>query len=275
MTDERAQFENPAPRAKSAGERVRKILIVQTGSAGVLVPAHGDYPDWFRHALNASDEEMPLLRAHAGEKLSPESLEAHGAQGIIVTGSPLSVTSHEAWMADLAGELRRAGERGMPILGVCFGHQLFCEGSGVSVVKNPRGREIGTVQVQLTEAGARDPLFAWTRAGSGNPGWAPDCEGGFVSVQATHVDAVYPIPAGATLLASNENTPVQALRFSETVASVQFHPELRPETMRDLIASRKELLEKESLSAEKLAAGVRATRSGEILRAFAEQVRRA
>ena len=260
-----------------------RILIVQTGSANVLIEKHGDYPAWFTQQLDPVNLGFPLetslLRAHEGEKLSRESLAAHKADGILITGSPLSVTAREPWMLELGDELWRAAERGVPVLGVCFGHQLLCETRGVSVVKNPRGREIGTVEVQLTAEGAGDPLFAW--AGEPKAGSRESDGGGAgraaprIAVQATHVDAVYPIPAGATLLASNENTPVQALRFQEHVASVQFHPELRPETMRDLIDSRRELLARESLDADRLIAKVRETGSPAILRAFAGQVRRA
>src|SRR5207248_8736486 len=103
--------------------------------------------------------------------------------------------------------------RGLPVLGVCFGHQLLARAAGGDVVQNPRGREIGTVRVPLTEAGCKDPLFSWA-------------SGAEIEVQATHVNAVDHLPCGATVLASNENTAAQAFRLSETVAGVQFHPEL-------------------------------------------------
>jgi len=127
------------------------------------------------------------------------------------------------------------------------------------VVQNPRGREIGTVRVQLTEAGRKDPLFA---------AWA---DGADVEVQATHVDAVDPLPPGATVLASNENTAAQAFRISETVAGVQFHPELWAEAMRDLILSRRDKLAAEGRDARALADGVREVGAGALLRAFAEK----
>jgi GMP synthase (glutamine-hydrolysing) len=106
-------------------------------------------------------------------------------------------------------------------------------------------------------------------------GGVPQPEGGgtHIEVQATHMDAVDPVPPGATLLASNENSAAQAYRLSETVAAVQFHPELWPEAMRDLIESRRDKLQAEGLDATALAAQVRDVRAGEILRAFAEQAR--
>jgi GMP synthase (glutamine-hydrolysing) len=127
------------------------------------------------------------------------------------------------------------------------------------VARNPRGREIGTVQVQLTEAGRKDPLFSWAEASR-------------IDVQATHAEAVLPPPRRATLLASNENCATQALRLSETVASVQFHPELEPQALRALIRSRAEQLRAEGLDPVGLEASVRETDGRRILRAFADQV---
>jgi len=173
-------------------------------------------------------------------------------------------------MLRLGDDLLRIGARGVPVLGVCFGHQLLARAAGGDVVLNPRGREIGTVRVQLTEAGRRDPLFAWVGAAD-----VPQPEGGGTQfyVQATHVDAVDPLPPGAVILASNENSTAQAYRLSETVAAVQFHPELWAEAMRDLITSRRDKLQAEGMDATALAEQVREVRAGEILRAFAEQAR--
>jgi GMP synthase (glutamine-hydrolysing) len=236
------------------GLSTARLLIVQTGSTHL----HGDYPRWFERALGF---EMPVVRAHAGEPLGP-ALERVRPRGIIVSGSPLSVTDRAPWMLQLGDDLLRVAARGTPVLGVCFGHQLLAGAAGGEVVPNPHGREIGTVRVQLTDAGRKDVLFA---------SWAGGTE---IEVQATHIDAVDPLPAGATVLASNENTAAQAYRLSETVAGVQFHPELWAEAMRDLILSRREKLVAEGRDAGALARQVREVDSGAILRAFADQAQR-
>jgi GMP synthase (glutamine-hydrolysing) len=235
---------------------IPRLLIVQTGTAGrEMVERHGDYPDWFERALGA---ELPVLRAHDGEGLRDLP---PGTQGIVVTGSPFSLTQPEPWMDELGDRLHRLGAAGVPVLGVCFGHQLLGRAAGADVVRNPRGREIGTVRVQLTREGRRDPLFAWA-------------EDGEIEVHATHLDSVAAAPKGATLLASNEKCATQAFRFSETVASVQFHPELRPEALRDLITSRAEAIRAEGGDPDGLRADVHEIDSAAILRAFADQARR-
>jgi GMP synthase (glutamine-hydrolysing) len=232
-----------------------RLLIVQTGSTTV----QGDYPRWFERALGF---EMPVVRAHAGEKLGP-ALDRLRPQGIIVTGSPLSVTEQTTWMEELGEDLLRVGAQGSPVLGVCFGHQLLGRAAGGAVVVNPRGREIGTVRVQLTEPGRKDPLFAWA------------AQAREIEVQATHLDAVDPLPPGAIVLASNENTAAQAFRLSETVAAVQFHPELWAEALRDLILSRREKIAAEGRNPDELAAQVHEVDAGKVLHAFAAQARSA
>jgi len=57
---------------------VARLLVVQTGSTHL----RGDYPRWFERALGC---EMPVVRAHTGERLGP-ALDRVRPQGIIVTG---------------------------------------------------------------------------------------------------------------------------------------------------------------------------------------------
>lgn len=236
-----------------------RLLVVQTGTAAApLRAAHGDYPQWFDRALGRA---MPVVRAHEGEQLWP-AVERLKPQGIVVTGSPLSVTAEAPWMLELGGELLRAGERGIHVLGVCFGHQLLARAAGGEVRRNPRGREIGTIRVQLTAQGREDPLFS-------------HCAAGELLAQATHEDAVLRLPDGAVLLASNERAAVQAFRLSETVAGVQFHPELSAAAMRDLILSRRDRLAGEGLDADALAAAVREVDAARLLHAFAARAARA
>jgi GMP synthase (glutamine-hydrolysing) len=113
-----------------------------------------------------------------------------------------------------------AASHSVPVLGVCFGHQLLAHALGGAVERHPRGPEVGTVGVELTGAGRRDPLFA----GLDSP----------LAVQASHEDHVAVAPPGAVILALNEHDPVQAFAHGPRLRGVQFHPEFDLERARAL-----------------------------------------
>jgi GMP synthase (glutamine-hydrolysing) len=205
---------------------MRRVLILQAGSADAAMRARfGDYPAWFAR-LMASRVELRVVRPYE-EELPPVSRY----DGVLMTGSPKSVVDAEPWMTE-AGAYLVAVARTRPVLGVCFGHQLIAKALGGRVEKNPRGREAGTTDVQLTEEGSRDPLFA------GVPRT--------VSVQQTHEDHVPELPPGAALLATNDFAPVQAYAVGEAIRCVQFHPEMDAERSRALAELRRERLDRQT-----------------------------
>lgn len=138
--------------------------------------------------------------------------------GIIISGSQSSVyDDHRPWIQELSRWVEGAIADGLPILGVCWGHQLWAQILGGTV----RGGnyELGYVDVHQE---VDDPL--WN--GLSDP----------FTVFATHSDHVVEMPSEAHLLASNE-TGVQAFRF-EQVYAVQFHPEYDLKTAEAMIHSK-------------------------------------
>jgi GMP synthase (glutamine-hydrolysing) len=205
---------------------MRRVLIVQAGSADEAMRARfGDYPDWFAR-LMASRVELQVARPYERD-LPPIAR----FDGVLVTGSPKSVTEPEPWMDATAAYLLAAA-RTRPVLGVCFGHQLLAKALSGRVVRNPRGREAGTTDVQLTAAGMKDPLFSGVPAA--------------LSVQQTHEDHVAELPQGATLLAENDFSPVQAFSVGDAIRCVQFHPEMDAERSRALAEIRRERLDRQA-----------------------------
>jgi GMP synthase (glutamine-hydrolysing) len=240
------------------------VLVMKCGSTATAVRlAHGDYDRWFLRAL-APVAAVRVIEAHAG---APLPARAAGVDAIVATGSPRSVTERAPWMRAAGAWLGEQAARGVPVLGVCFGHQLLADAFGGAVRRSPRGREIGTVRCALTPAGREDPLFA------GLPG--------AFEVQATHEDEVARLPPGAELLATNGWSRVQAFRLGPRVRAVQFHPELDPAALLATVTARADLLAAEARARgldpearlREVRAGIRASPWGaRILRNFVERV---
>jgi GMP synthase (glutamine-hydrolysing) len=166
-----------------------------------------------------------------------QELSAAGA--VIITGSPLSVIDRLPWMERAAERLRELVRAEVPLLGICFGHQLLGHALGGRVALNPRGREMGTVGFSTSVS---DPVL-------GKPGsWL---------VNTTHLDSVVQLPPGAEVLGSTELEPYAAVRFGRCAWGVQFHPEIDGAVMREYIAARQESLVTEGfdVSAMERAAG--------------------
>jgi GMP synthase (glutamine-hydrolysing) len=190
-------------------------------------PAHAALP-WQAHDARVLDVLPDLTDALA----------------VIVTGSPLSVTERAPWMERAAARLRDLVRAEVPVLGICFGHQLLGHALGGRVERNPRGREMGSVEFTALDA---DPVV-------GGPGsWL---------VNSTHVDAVVELPPGARVVGSTALDPYSALRFGPFAWGVQFHPELDAEVMRQYIEARRPALIQESFDVESAERSVREAPAG-------------
>lgn len=211
----------------------------------------GGYAELIREAVG---EEGPSLLALDGRADLPD---LGGFSGVIVTGSPASVTERAPWMLAAEARLRSAVSAGTPVLGICFGHQMLSQALGGKVEKNPRGREIGTVALRLV---ADDPLL--------------DSAQDPFSVNMTHVDSVLEPPPGARVLASSALEPHAVLRLAERAWSVQFHPEIDAEVMLDYVDGRRQAILEEGLDASRIRSEVGAGEAGrEVLRRFLAVVR--
>jgi GMP synthase (glutamine-hydrolysing) len=211
----------------------------------------GGFANLVRAGLaGAWDGGFVEVDARTAESLPDSSAFA----GLIVTGSASSVTERAPWILRTEEYLAQAVQQPqrVPVLGICFGHQLLGQALGGLVEKNPRGREMGTVPFEIT---ADDPLLDR----SITPALA----------HATHLDSVTLLPPGARILASTMLEPHAAVRFGERAWGVQFHPEFDEQVMTEYIETRSALLAEEGRDPAKMLAGVGATRAGaEVLRRF-------
>ena len=137
------------------------------------------------------------------------ALERYAA--LIVLGGPMNADQIDTY-PNLLTEveiIREAVDRRMSVLGICLGAQLLAKALGGRVSRNPT-REIGWYDVELTEAGLRDPVLST---------FGPRQE-----VFQWHEDGIS-LPPGVECLASSPASAVQAFRHGEHAYGFQFHLE--------------------------------------------------
>lgn len=155
---------------------------------------------------------LEVRRPYAGEAL-PEDLD--GYDGLVVLGGAMGAhdDDHHWWLTPTKELICAAAAAGLPTWGICLGHQLAAVALGGVSKRNPRGQQIGLLEVGWTAEAGQDPLLALART-------APRR-----GVQWNY-DVVDPLPAGATVLAATPAGEVQAVRYGPAMWGVQLHPEV-------------------------------------------------
>lgn len=185
-----------------------KLLVIKTGTTmPELRSRSGDFEDWIIAGLGLGRDQTIVVDVTQGERLP----EYHQIAGIVITGSHAMVTDRQDWSEATAEWLVTAAHKQIPTLGICYGHQLLAYALGGQVDDHPKGREVGTIAIQLHATAQDDPLF------NGFPEQ--------ILVQLSHRQAVLKLPDRGTLLASNDQVEHQAFRYGEVVWGTQFHPE--------------------------------------------------
>jgi GMP synthase (glutamine-hydrolysing) len=233
----------------------RPIVILRAGDAVAEVRAvRGDFPAWIRES--AGDAWGGEWRAHdlrEGEPLPT----IRDAAGFVITGSSSSVTERAPWMLRAEEYVRAIVAADVPLLGICFGHQLIGQALGGLVAKNPRGRELGTV---LFERDAEEgPLFLKL---------PPE-----FTVNASHVDSVVRLPEGTRVLGKTALEPVSAFAVGARTWGVQFHPEFDGDVVRGYVEARSGAMRSEGLSPESaIERAADAPHGREVLRNFLRSI---
>jgi GMP synthase (glutamine-hydrolysing) len=227
----------------------KPILIISAGTSFTEITSlHGDFGDWIASGLN--DANVQHVNATV-EKLPDPTTTA----GAVISGSHAMVTDREPWSETLAEWIRQAASVDLPVLGICYGHQLIAHALGGAVGYRNDGFELGSHLIELQMGVDSDPLFSKLPV--------------LFHAHLVHAQSVIRLPPQATLLGSSAGEPHQCYRVGKHLWGVQFHPEFN-ETIMQLYIDH--LVHEGKISP--VAAKVKSTpHAAELLRYFAEYVR--
>jgi GMP synthase (glutamine-hydrolysing) len=194
----------------------KPLLLLQceilATSLPALCSASGETDETFLRALGVApgDDRSNIIVSRVCLGETPP--QPRDVAGVVITGSSAMVSDADAWIADTSSWLARAFSDGIPLLGVCFGHQLLAHTLGGRIAAMPQGPQYKSIEVHLTEQASDDLLFR-------------DLPSSFAA-QSAHYQTVTSPPPGSTILAEGASG-IQALRFGPRAWGVQFHPEFR------------------------------------------------
>lgn len=227
---------------------MKKLLIVKTGNTfDSIARLHGDFDDFVIKQAGLSKKDVSVVSVHQGETLP----SAQSIDGVVITGSHSMVTDKAEWSERTAAWLRSLAGRSIPVLGICYGHQLIGHAFGGVVDYHPKGPELATVDIKLTAAGQADPLLG--------------CLDEIFPGHVVHSQTVLRLPPQATLLAGNDFEPHHAFVIHDCIWGVQFHPEFNADITRLYLEAQQAVLIGQGYDACSLREAVREHPCGNIL----------
>ena len=197
------------------------IGILQTGLApDALSDQMGDYPDMFARLLAGHGFTFRTYRVVEGE--FPAAVR--DCDGWLITGSRHAAYEDHPWIPPLEQFIRDSFAARVPMVGICFGHQIIAQSMGGKVERHAGGWAVG----------ATDYTF----------------NGQTLTLNAWHRDQVTEAPKTAKVVASNDFCANAALLYDDRAFTVQAHPEFRPEFIDGLMQTRGKGLVPDELMAE-------------------------
>lgn len=214
----------------------KPLLVLFTGTTiPTVLERHGDFDAHFRGAIG--DAWQGRWATHDSRDLDTKLPSFDDFAGVIVTGSSSSVTDRdkEPWMPRLEAWIRGAVDAELPLLGVCFGHQIMASALGGEVRKNSLGRHIGSLVVHRV---GDDPLL------EGLPY--------SFHVNVSHRDHVAVQPPNVRPLIRADHDELHSFAAGPFARAVQFHPEFSDSIVRGYIDARRQILRDEGLDPDAL-----------------------
>lgn len=200
---------------------MKNILIIKCGDTfPEIKEKYNDFEDWIINQSNLPQNVFKVFNVAEGHQLR------HPSEYIaaIITGSHTNVNQRLPWITQLKNWITTARYSNIPVLGICFGHQIIAEALGGSAKQNSVGMIAGIENIKITKEGKLSPIFKNT--------------GTSFESYALHGFSVTKLPLGAELLAKNTDGGIEAFKMDK-MFGVQFHPEFTEELMKNYLQALK------------------------------------
>lgn len=166
-------------------------------------------PELTFNIYRVMDGELP-------EQFEPDTL-------YIIPGSNNAAYDDLLWISTLQEWIREAAVRKVPLVGICFGHQLIAQSLGGRVERFAGGWGVGIREMEVLDA----DMFPYF----------PDHK---MRLVVNHHDQVLQLPEGARLLATSDFCRYEGFRIGHHILTFQGHPEFTVDYERHLILNHSE-----------------------------------
>jgi len=228
------------------------IAILKMGAIRKSVSE--DYDVLLIDGIGIPSNQFTIINVPNGDELPYDA----NFDGIVISGAAKMLTNEYDWLEPLSKWLRYFGEKHVPILGICFGHQIIAHAWDGKIMDNPNGIEVGTKQIDFRKEVKNDQLLK---------DYYPA-----INAQVSHVQSVITLPEDSVVLASSQQEPYQAFRIGENIWGLQFHPEFNADVIKKLIISKDEKYPGKIDVKRLLAEVIETPKSYSILKRFGEIV---
>ncbi|MBN1169798.1 glutamine-hydrolyzing GMP synthase [Candidatus Micrarchaeota archaeon] len=175
------------------------ILIIDNGS---------QYTHLIKRNCRELGQDAEMLYAKADYSIVEEMMKT-GLGKIIISGGPKSVYEEAPNIGTKICEKVRDNEIRLPLLGICYGHQMIAHVFGGRVEKGSSA-EYGFGEIEIDDG---DVLFKDIPKK--------------LKVWVSHYDQVVKVPEGFAALAHSDACAIEAMKHLERhIYGVQFHPEV-------------------------------------------------
>lgn len=191
------------------------IGILQAGQVPLtLKKTYGNYNQMFEKLL--AGNEFSFTTFLVSHNVFPESPTTRDAW--LITGSKHGAYERLDWIIALENFIRQVYKQQVPIVGVCFGHQILAKALGGKVEKFSGGWKVGFENLRIQEKKKQ------------------------VSVLSFYQDQVVEIPNEAKVIGVTDFCKYAMLKYKDAALSIQQHPEFTPEFVRELIDEKQDIV---------------------------------